>query len=96
MLRTGDETRSPEEPSWTYSTFVASKLRWSDAGTGGTGIALVINGFECSSCASRLVAMEDPRENLLSKEFNGQEKVLIFLTQGSGENVYGRSACSLN
>lgn len=45
--RIGTETRSPEEPSLTYSTFVAFALLCSEAGTGGIDIlslrSLVLN-----------------------------------------------------
>ena len=36
--RIGAETRSPEDPNWTYSTLVAFTLLCSEAGTGGAGI----------------------------------------------------------
>lgn len=39
--RIGEETRIPEDPNWTYSTLVASKLFCSEAGTGGAGIFCV-------------------------------------------------------
>lgn len=39
--RIGMETRSPEEPSWTYSTLVAFTLRCSEEGTVGAGIFLL-------------------------------------------------------
>ena len=35
------ETRSPEDPNWTYSTLVAFTLLCSEAGTGGAGIFLL-------------------------------------------------------
>ncbi len=44
--RIGTETRSPEEPNWTYSTLVAFTLLCSEAGTGGTGIFLLEKIFE--------------------------------------------------
>lgn len=40
----GLETRRPEEPSWTYSTLVASRLLCSEAGTGGACM-LLASGF---------------------------------------------------
>ena len=39
--RIGEETRSPEEPSWTYSTLVPFRLLCSEAGRGGADILLV-------------------------------------------------------
>jgi len=44
--RIGEETRSPEEPSWTYTTLVAFTLLCSEAGTGGAGIFLVMKVFK--------------------------------------------------
>ena len=42
----GAETRSPEDPSWIYSTLVAFRLLCSEAGTGGAGIFLLETIFE--------------------------------------------------
>ena len=39
--RIGVETRSPEDPNWTYSTLVAFTLLCSEEGTGGAGILLL-------------------------------------------------------
>ena len=44
--RIGAETRSPEEPSWTYSTLVAFMLLCSEAGAGSAGIFLLEKVFE--------------------------------------------------
>ena len=44
--RIGEETRSPEEPSWTYSTLVAFTLLCNEAGTGGAGIFLLEKVFD--------------------------------------------------
>lgn len=44
--RIGAETRSPEEPSWTYSTLVAFTLLCREVGTGSAGIFLLEEVFE--------------------------------------------------
>lgn len=52
--RIGEDTRSPEEPNWTYSTLVAFTLLFSEAGTGGAGIVLLGKVFESNVSAQEV------------------------------------------